>query len=611
MAPVVIFLMTLAVFLPSLAAGFVDLDDWSLLITNDKWRGLGADQLRWMFTTTMFGHYQPLTWLSYAINFEADGMNPGGYHAVNAIIHAINAVLVYLVGLRLLTAAGERPGARAFTEVQKRMAAGMGAMVWAVHPLRAESVAWVTERRDVLSTVFLLGSLLAYLQMTAKSAPGVPRQKGWAGAYAASIALLAVSLLCKSWGMSLFVILILLDWYPLNRLRMLEWKRSTPALVEKFPFVVLGGIAAVVAGLAQRSAPGAMRTLDQWPLSWRFAQAAYGLVFYMWKSLAPSGLAPLYELPQRVNPFGLGYLVCYAIVAAGVILAVISVRRWPAITVAAAAYAVLLAPVLGFFQSGDQFVADRYSYVAMIGWSLLLGGGLATAIRWAPESNKFKPGILRLGGAAALLALGILSLNQTMVWNNSLSLWEHAVHAGVTTPDVRVNYGLNLEREARDPESRPPHTDAERQQMLEAAAEEYRLAAQDRPGNGRAWYCLANISKTLKRYEEADKAFEQAARTLPQAYMALMNRGRLLIDQLNRHDEGIACLRAAVADIERPRTGPEAGTPLSGKPYLALGSVLWNSGEKDEARTLLRKALSFEDSRDTAIAQLKAIGEVP
>lgn len=612
MAPIVVFLVTLAVFLPTLGAKFVDLDDFSLLINNEKWRGLGPQQLRWMFTTTMFGHYQPLTWVTYAINYEAGGLEPGGYHALNVFIHALNAVLVYWVGARLLTVAGMRPGSRAFTPVQVRLAAGMGAMLWSIHPLRVESVAWVTERRDVLSTAFLLAALLAYLKMAAKAPADGSRSKGWARAYTASILLLVLSLLGKSWGMSFFVIVLLLDCYPLARLPWQPWKWASrpalPIIAEKVPYAVLGIAAAVVAGLAQKSAGGAMRTLEQWPLAARIAQAAYGLVFYAWKTVAPSGLVVLYELPPKVDPFETRYLACYAIIAAAACLIVWAARRFPALAVAAGVYVLMLAPVLGLFQSGDQFVADRYSYVATIGWSLVAGAGLAAAIRWAAESGR-KPGIIRAAGVTALLAYGWLALQQVSVWRNSLALWEHAVVVGVTTPDVRINYGLNLEREARDPASR--RSDQDRQAMMEGAADQFRLAAESRPDNGRAWYCLGNTSRALGRFQDADHAFEQAAKHMPQAYIALVNRGRLLIEQLNRREDGIACLRAAVADVERPRTGPDAAAPLSGKPYLALGSALWNSGEQAEARTVLRSALKFEDSREGAEAQLRAIGESP
>lgn len=598
-APVVLFLIALIVFTPAMNAGFVDLDDFELLINNDKWRGLGAPQIRWMFSTTMFGHYQPLTWLSYALNFEMDGMegmkDPVGYHLMNILLHATSAVLVYLVGLRLFRAAGASPGANVLTPVQERLGAGIGAILWAAHPLRAESVAWVTERRDVLSTVFLLGALLACLKAAGLSSDD---RKPWPRLYATSIVLFVLSLLSKSWGMSFFVILLVLDWYPLRRLPAQPWKwvsRSClPVLAEKMPFFVIGIACAAMAGLAQKSAEGgAMRTLADWPLENRIAQAAHGLVFYFWKSVAPGGLAPLYELPLGMNPFAPKYLLCYGLVAAAAVVVIVCARRAPAITVAAVIYAVLLAPILGFFQSGDQFVADRYSYVATIGLSLLVGGGVAHAVRWAKASGRLNPGLITAGTTVILLALGVLTMNQAAVWRDSLALWEHAVKAGVTTPAVRVNYGLNLEREGRPDE----------------AVEQFRLATQDRPQDGRGWNVMANTLKKMKRFDEADKAYAEAEKFLPQKYMALMNHGQMLLRMPGREIDGLQKLRDAVADVERPGAG--GGRRVSGVPYLVLGSILWNRGEHDEAKVLLRKGLEFPDSREDAAKQLRAIGEKP
>ncbi len=575
-------------------ADFVDLDDFELLVNNEKWRGFGADQIRWMFSTTMFGHYQPLTWLSYALNFEAGGMEPSGYHLVNVLLHATSAVLVYLVGLRLFRAAGAVPGAIALTPVQERLGAGIGAILWAGHPLRAESVAWVTERRDVLSTVFLLGALLMYVKAAALSAENRSR---WPRIYGGSIVLLVLSLLSKSWGMSFFVIVLVLDCYPLRRLPAQPWKwlsRShLPVLLEKVPYVALGITFAVIAGMAQKSAGGAMRTLADWPLANRIAQAAYGLVFYSWKSIAPGGLAPLYELPLGMNPFAAKYLLCYGLVAIGAVVVIAKLRKAPAISAAAVIYAVLLAPILGFFQSGDQFVADRYSYVATIAWSLLAGGGVAHAIRWAKVSGRMNPGLITAGTTVILLVLGVLTMNQAAVWRDSLALWEHAVKAGVRTPAVRVNYGLNLERVGRPDE----------------AVEQFRLATKDRPQDGRGWNVMANTLKKMKRFDEADKAYAEAEKFLPQKYMALMNHGQMLLRMPGRESDGLQKLRDAVADIERPGAG--GGRRVSGVPYLVLGSILWNKGEHEEAKLLLRRGLDFPDSRDDAAKQLRAIGEKP
>lgn len=612
--PAVIFLFVFAVFLPTLAAGFIDLDDTDFIVNNHHWKGLSGQHLRWMFTD-IFGHYMPLTWLSYAINYAVGGMSPAGYHLTNVLIHCLNAVLVYFVALRLIRAAMVRPGAIVLTPPELRLGAGIGALVWGAHPLRVESVAWITERRDVLSTLFLLGALLAYLRMAERAPAGGPRARGWMRPYLMSIGLLVFSLLSKSWGMSFFVIVALLDWYPLGRLpgdpRRWFTRRVLPVLLEKAPYAALGLGCMVLAGFAQRSAGLAMRSLDEWPVSARIAQAAYGLVFYVWKSVVPTGLAPLYELPVSVDPLAPGFLVCYALVLISIVTCFLLRRRFSAVVVTAAAFAIIVAPVLGFLQSGVTFVADRYSYVSCIGWSLLFGVAIAHLIHRARRSESVNPGLIMAGAAAVLLTFGVLTLNQAAVWRNSLTLWEHAVQVGVTTSSVRVNYGLNLERLALMANARQELSDEEQHSLSMRAVEQFRMAVESNPADGRGWFVLGNTLKRLGQYPEAERALAEAAKYLPQKYTALVNRGRLLIERLNRREEGMACLHAAVADIERPRTGSETRVQLSGVPYLALGSALWNAGDHDEAKALLRKGLKFEDSHDGAAQQLRAIGENP
>lgn len=643
-APAVIFLFTFAVFFPTLAADFVDLDDFALLIENDKWRGLGWENVKWMFTTTLLGHFQPLTWVSYGLTYEllelverGSGMRPAAYHFGNVLLHAVNAVLVYLVGMKLIgwhgsRHAGEtRLGGASLGEAvplhRVRLAAGVGALVWAAHPLRVESVAWVTERRDVLSAMFLLLALLMYLKMagvkgdsesvgsgktdhTSHSEPvAIATRRTWVRLYAWSIGLLVLSLLSKPWGMSFFVVALVLDWYPLRRLPVNPLKWVTPAyrrvVLEKAPYIVLGGVFMVSAGMSANSAAMAMRTLDDWPMASRVAQAAYGLVFYVQKSAAPTDLAVLYELRHGLNPLGPEYLVRYAAIGVFVVLALALRKRVPGLIAAGVIYAALVAPVLGFFQSGDQFVADRYSYLATIGWALLFGAGVTAAVWWAERTKLVHAGVIAGGVGALVLTSGVLTMNQSMVWQNSLSLWEHAVKVGHGTPYVRVNYGLNLERRAIV--EAEGLSAAEQRELLEAAVEQFRIAAELRPDDGKALFCMGNTLRRMGRLSEAAEAFGAAAKVMPQSYQALVNRGMLLIRDLGRPEEGLECLRAAVRDVETPRTGAAAHRPLSGRPYLALGAVLRERGDVAGAREAFEKARMFEDSREAAEGDLRGL----
>src|SRR5262249_35499558 len=254
--PLLVVLATLVSFLPTLRNGFVDWDDPRILLDNPSYRGLGPSQLRWMFRTFHMGHYQPLTWLTYGLDYVLWGMDAFGYHLTSLVVHAANGVLFYLASVRLLSLVA--PAARA--TVEGRLAAAFSALLFAIHPLRVESVAWATERRDVVAACFLLSGLLCYLRAAAarKSA-----RAGWLGG---SVARYAAALLSSASGITLPLVLLVLDVFPLRRMTggPRQWLRfgsaSARALWEKVPFAVLALIAAVVALRAQAHA-GALRPL--------------------------------------------------------------------------------------------------------------------------------------------------------------------------------------------------------------------------------------------------------------------------------------------------------------------------------------------------------------
>src|SRR5213594_3953589 len=200
LAPLLVALFTLAAFLPALQNQFVNWDDKDNFLDNPHYRGLGWTHLRWMWTTHL-GHYIPLTWMTLGLDYLIWGMNPTGYHLTNLLLHAANAVLVY----RLIVALVPGVGARA---------ALVGALGFAIHPLRVESVAWATERRDVLSGLFYLATVLGYLRFAEAQREGRP----WRGWLAASVGCFLLSLLAKAWGITLPLVLLALDVYPLRRL---------------------------------------------------------------------------------------------------------------------------------------------------------------------------------------------------------------------------------------------------------------------------------------------------------------------------------------------------------------------------------------------------------
>src|SRR2546428_992711 len=288
LVPALIALVTFAAFLPVLQNQFVNWDDQKNFLDNPHYRGLGWAHLRWMWTTHM-GHYIPLTWMTLGLDYLLWGMNPFGYHLTSLLLHAANAVVFFFVVRRILTLALPSPSERGDALA---VSAGVAALVFAIHPLRVESVAWATERRDVLSGLFYLLTILLYLRASERGERG----RGW---YWGTVGLFSCALLSKAIAVSVPVVLLILDVYPLRRLGGSTGWWSAPArrvYVEKIPFVLLAAAASAIALMAQLS-HDTMVSVVQLSALGRLAVSVYGLSFYLWKTVAPVNLSPLYELP--------------------------------------------------------------------------------------------------------------------------------------------------------------------------------------------------------------------------------------------------------------------------------------------------------------------------
>lgn len=406
-------LAVFASFAPALTNGFVNWDDDLNLTDNTAYRGFGWAELRWMLTTTHGGHWQPLTWLTFACDHALWGMDARGYHLTNLLLHAASTVLVWLILqaiLRRVADASESAIPHVATRVAARVAL-IGALLFAIHPLRVESVAWATERRDVLSGCFWLLALLAYLRATNASGDRSGRGHGLA------LAALALSLTAKAWGMTLPLVLLILDAYPLRRLA----RDPRAVLREKVPYAALAALAAGGAFLAQRQVPE-MRSFAEHGLAARLAQAAYGLCFYLVKTVLPFGLYPAYLLEAPLDPTAPRYLAAIIAVVAITIGAVLVRKRRPWWLATWAAYVVIVAPVLGLAQTGPQLVADRYTYLALLPWTALATAALARA--WSPARDRR---LIAGASVATLFLLGALTFRQTRVWHDSERLWSHTL----------------------------------------------------------------------------------------------------------------------------------------------------------------------------------------
>jgi tetratricopeptide (TPR) repeat protein len=469
-------------FFPALRAGFVGWDDDTYFLNNPYYRGLGRAQLAWMFTV-MSGHYMPLTWLTHGLDYVLWGMRPAGYHFVNVLLHALAAAAAYFVALRVLAAAvaPEPRGAR-------RFAAATAALLFALHPLRVESVAWITERRDVLCGVFFLLSVACYLRAVDDDAP---RRQGW---YWSAVALAALALLSKAMAVTLPLVLLFLDVYPLRRLGPRRWTRREVWL-EKLPFVVLSAAAAVMAIVAQRSV-GTLSDLRALGMFERLGLAAYGLVFYAWKTLVPAGLAPLYEAPYDYATLTPWFVASAVVVIAAAVMLVRVRRRWPGLVMAAAAFVVLLLPVLGLVHFGMHIAADRNTYFAGLAPAMLAGGALLCLLRGA--SSPVAARAMGAGAVVVVLVLGALTWRQSTVWHDSHTLWTHALNVSPSSI-AHAKIGVVLDEEGR----------------TEEAIVHFREAVRIHPDNAWAHNNWGIALGNVWRFDEAIEHFETALRIRP------------------------------------------------------------------------------------------------
>jgi tetratricopeptide (TPR) repeat protein len=567
-------------FIPALTAGFSDFDDHGMLLETDRYRGLGPDNLAWMFTTTHMGHYQPLSWITFAIDYALWGLDPRGYHLTNLLLHAANAALVYLLAARLMAIA--RPTA---PPAGVRLASAAGALLWAVHPLRVESAAWITERRDVLSAFFLLLTTLAYLVafQPGRSAPASPR------AYLLSLALLLLSVLAKAWGMTFFVVALILDVYPLRRLPGPPWRWLAPparsVLIQKVPYAAIGLLVAAQAGRAQASGAFTTKTLAEWGVVDRLCQAVYGLRFYLQKGLWPTRLACLYEIPASLSPTEPRILISIAVVVLVAAVAVALRRRAPALATALAVFAVVVSPVLGFFQSGIQFVADRYAYIPHIPLFIALAAAIESLAR---RISAAAPRVaLAAIGLAIALTLSILTWRQTRLWSNTEALFAHALSVGQDGPILRENYGRQLEVSGRRPE----------------ALAQFEAAIRLDPRYGEARFSRANVLKDLGRFADAEQEYRAASTLMPDGYRADVMLGTMYMTRLNRPRDAAAAFADAIAKVEAP-----GARTFSPQPYLLLAETLHELRDDRACRVYLEKAAQYPETRVKALEHLADLG---
>ncbi|MBI3620814.1 MAG: tetratricopeptide repeat protein [Nitrospirae bacterium] len=569
-----LMVITITVFWPVGEHGFIAYDDDQYVTENRQvQQGVTLQGVQWAFTTVRAGNWHPLTWLSHMLDVDLYGMSPAGHHLTNLLLHVGN-VLLLLGVLRRLTGA--------------LWPSAFVAALFAVHPLHVESVAWIAERKDVLSALFWLLTLWAYLCYTEQ--PGVRR-------YLLVVLTFAAGLLAKPMLVTLPFVLLLLDYWPLGRFPSGQW--SAPAkrwqiwrlMREKAPLAVLSFASCMVTYAAQQ-AGGAIKTFGVISLSARIENALVAYVSYIGLLLWPHNLAVFYPHPGPTLPL---WQVAGAVVALGgvTLLVLLAGKRLPYLAVGWFWYLGTLVPVIGLVQVGGQAMADRYTYLPFTGLFIIIAWGVSDLTAgWRHQKR-----VLALVAVGVLTVLVAAAWVQIGYWRTSVTLFEHALE--VTGGNYVAHNGLanELARQGRLKEAedqylqalqiKPDFAEAHnnfglllaQQGKLEIAVAHYSKALWLEPNLARAHYNLGIVLAQQDKFYEAGAHYTQAILSMPDFADAYNNLGIVLARQ-GKLDEAMSHFREALR--LRPDLIPA---------HNNLGQVLAKQGKYDEANHHLLEAL--------------------
>jgi tetratricopeptide (TPR) repeat protein len=420
----ILFCLAFYIFKSSLGYDFV-WDDREIIVNNEHIRSFSFNSILWAFTNTLGGHYQPLTWLSFIMNYRISGLESYGYRLTNILLHSINAALLMLVIYSIL---------RLFNKLSSNnlnliISSVVGASIFALHPLRVESVVWVTERRDVFSAFFLLISFLAYLHFRFHKEVVASNNTFKKKLYIISFCSFFMSLLCKAWAITFPAVLVLVDMAILNSTKpaaglMINSIRS------KIPFIVISFLFALV-GVFAANTSGAMVSWEKLTLIDRILQASYGFNMYLLHTLYPSNLSPLYLL-GKTNFHDIKFYAHFFVFISIFVSAYLIRNKyhWPLYFLLI--YLVIILPVLGFSQSGPQIMADRYAYIALMPLYFVLSYITLKGLKLSFKQEKNKKIMLLfsilLVYVIILCALVNSTKRQILIWENEEALWSHAIN---------------------------------------------------------------------------------------------------------------------------------------------------------------------------------------
>jgi tetratricopeptide (TPR) repeat protein len=503
--------VTFMVYLPSLQNGFV-WDDTQYVYKNPFIRSLNLHLLKSAFTGFHASNWHPLTWVSHALDYAIWGLNPLGHHLTNNVLHALNTLMVVLLVMRLLEIFRKTAGNKGLLNDRTITMTAVGTgLLFGLHPLHVESVAWVAERKDLLCAFFYLLTIPTYIEYVKEisaldsitSASHFFNRK-----YLLAIGFFTLSLLSKPMAVSLPLVLLILDWYLFGRIQSL--KAFWAAAIEKLPFLALALVSSIVTMSAQQ-AGGAVISIDRIPLTSRLLVAARSLVAYLVKMILPINLVPFYPYPEDMSLFSPENIVPVVLVIAITATCIAVMRRQKLWISVWSYYVITLIPVLGIVQVGSQSMADRYTYLPSLGPLLLVGLLVAKLHQKAAAKRRFA--MIGGGTVMVVLLLGLMSyatIRQIGVWKNSIVFWTYVIDK----EPGRIPLAYNNLGEAYSAKG-----------QLDMAVEQYRTALRLKPDYADAHYNLGEVYMYKGQLDMAVEQYRTALRLQPDYAKAHFNLG--------------------------------------------------------------------------------------
>lgn len=546
---ILMVLVTLAVYFQTAHHEFINFDDTLYVTDNPVVKGgVSPAAITWAFTTSAASNWHPVTWLSHLIDVQLFGLKPAGHHLMSVAIHAVSVLLLFLLLARITAA----PWQSLFV-----------AALFALHPLHVESVAWVAERKDVLSGLFWTLTLLLYARYVEK--PG-------SGRYLAALACYAVGLMTKPMLVTLPVVLFLLDYWPLNRFTgeadhsgNAEAKpRLTALFKEKAPFFLLAALSSLITMYVQKQG-GAMSNLEQAPIGLRISNAVISYAGYMLDAFWPHGLAMLYPFPTSILAGQLAGALLLLVLATVAVL--YGRRRFPWLLTGWLWFLVTLLPVIGLIQVGGQSHADRYTYIPLTGLFIMVAFGVPQLL----EGWRHRKETLCILAAVCICAMSAATWRQAGYWRNNITLYRHTLDVTSNNYIIMNNYGLALDQSGDLPGS---------MQMYQEALRVW-------PKSAQAHSNLAAGYARIGRFREALEHSQEALKIKPNYVVAMVNRGKALAG-LGNHEEAVRQYELALTR-----------DPLSRDAHLNLALLFLKTGRNDLAMPHYQEALRLSPHSPT------------